>query len=106
MDFAGKMKIWSRTGERPAHSRVRSFTCLALGRGRKMLEHRLNRVLELLLILIRVIGKRFARCSAPDEPLVVGVENVDDQGAYWRIFHRGGSQIRASETAPEPAPSK
>jgi len=54
-----------------------------------MLEHVLNGILELLLVLFRMVGKNVARGAAPDQLLVARNENVNYQRSDRSIFHRG-----------------
>src|ERR1051326_3228194 len=74
----------------------------ALGRRRELLEHVLNDIDHLALVLFWIPGQRLLASSAPDQPLRVRVEDVEYQLPDPDVLNPRRRHLRA-ESSPEPA---
>jgi hypothetical protein len=79
---------------------------LVAGFWREILEHVRHGFAKLILVLLRLAGKRFAGVSPPNELFGLRIEDVDHQGTDGSVFDGGGCQTRPSaEPAAAPAPA-
>src|SRR3984957_3077267 len=69
--------------------------------GRKMIEHLLHALVEILDVLVGLVRERVAGRSSPDEFLGVPVEHINNQRAHLVGIYRCS---RVSES-PAPAPA-
>jgi hypothetical protein len=68
---------------------------------REMLQHLVDGLIEFLFVLLRRVAQRVTGHTAPDELLVVGIVEVQNQGANGIIFHLHSG---FTHTSPAPAP--
>src|SRR6266404_6804168 len=75
---------------------------------RKLLEHFIHALIEVLDVLVGVVGERVARAASPDQLLGLGIEEIDNYGAHLVRIGRGRCLTKTSATkAPKtPASSK
>jgi hypothetical protein len=71
---------------------------------REMLQHLVDGLIEFLLVLLRMVARRVTGHTAPDELFVVGIVEVQNQGANGIIFHLpGGFPMPPQRPAPIPS---
>src|SRR6266702_8432317 len=75
---------------------------LPLRLGRKMIEHLLHALVEILDVVVRLVGKRVTRRSPPDQFLSVCIEQVDNEGTDLVVLHCCGC-VSESATPPPAA---
>jgi len=71
---------------------------------RKMVEHLLHALVEILNVFVRLVRKRVARRAAPDQLLGLCVEQIHNEGADFVGIYRCRGVSKSA--APSPAASE
>src|ERR1035441_6852462 len=90
------------TGPRLTSSRKPVAATLLLRAGRKVIEHLLDSFVEGLDVLVRLVRKRIASGSPPNQCFRASVEQIDNQRSNLIGIHRGSCVSESTETAPPP----
>src|SRR6266404_2788426 len=74
---------------------------------RKMLEHFVHALVEVLYVLVRLVGERIARRASPDHFLRFCIKEIDYQGSHFVGFDGRGCVAKSAAespaaTSPEP----
>src|SRR6202795_1562787 len=67
---------------------------------REVCEHLLHSLVEILGVLIRIVGKGIAGRTSPQQILVLGIEQIDDQRTHAVGFSRRGCISEPAKSSP------
>src|ERR1700688_3503934 len=73
---------------------------------REVCEHLLHSLVEILGVLIRIVGKGIAGRTSPQQILVLGIEQIDDQRTHAVGFSRRGCISEPAKSSPAPTATK